>query len=285
MTMFSFTIYLFLLSGCAEYARRPAEVSSVSVQHIVFDIDWTMVAEITNPTKTQLQSSRVIVVDGHTYFINEGLEEFIENLNSLPDVRISFFSGGTLSRNNQLLEKIKLKDGRSLKQISYKVLGKEHLVAVPDAPSTAKFAERYKKDLTLISDDLEQVLMFDDTKDFVLESKASQKEQVFFTGTAFLPFESFQDVGTQKGDYIPKSYDEWLLDRKKLFIIHGAFKEAYADWKSGVNNSLLPRLMKEKEKQLNLASHQWNRYSRSLWKPAISPVSNKRCSQLIENFL
>ncbi len=262
--------------------RTPAS-GNVVTNHIVFDIDWTMVAEIKNPTAAQLKSPRVVTVEGHTYFINEGLEEFVERLSKLPDVKISFFSGGKLSRNTELLSKIKLPEGRSLLSIAYKTLGREHLVEMGGVAESARFSDRFKKDLTLISDDLDHILMFDDTFNFVLDDKGRQKDQVFFTGTSFLPFDKFEDVGNQQGEFIPKTKDEWLLDRKKLIILNAAFFEAYNEYHSKNTNQTLAVVMKRKEPLLNFNAHQWTAYARRLWAP--QTTNPKACYKLMESFL
>jgi hypothetical protein len=252
-------IFVLLFSACAELTRYPANTDEI--RHVVFDIDWTIVSEIKEGHK--VPSKRVIEVAGHKYFVAEGLEEFIQSLLDKKDVKISFFSGGELVRNQELLSKIKLKDQRSLKDIAYKILSFEDLVAV-DAAEGAPFALRYKKDLTKVSSDLDQLIMFDDTYNFALETKVPQNNNVFFIGSTLEYFESFKDTQGLTGKYIPASYEQWLLSNKKLYILNMAFNEAYLESKSG--NITLSEAMKRKEDSLNLKSHEWNEVSEHYYK-------------------
>lgn len=269
-----------LFSACAELARIPA---SDEAKHVVFDIDWTIVSEIKTESPQKIRSAnRIIEVQDHKYFIHDGLEEFIQNILDKKDVKISFFSGGTLARNNELLSKIKLKDNRSLKDIAYKVLHFEDLVAVDAAPGTI-FSERFKKDLSKISTNFDQLIMFDDTYNFVLETKYPQTQNVFFIGSAFEHFEKFSDTKGLSGKYVPASHEEWLLDKHKLSILNAAFEEAYAETKaSGIG---FAEAMKKKEDLLNLKSRQWNEYSLKYFKKknqidlAINPQESFKCSE------
>ena len=181
-------LFLFILSSfsCAQHAiRSPAS----GERHIVFDVDWTIVSEIKNPTARDLKNKRVLEVEGIHYFISDGLENFIQDIRSYKEMKISFFSGGKKSRNTKLLSMIKLPDGKSLLDIAYKVLNNEDLVPVADAPPEARFSERFKKDLTKVSKVLDSLIMLDDTAGFVVDSSDNQAKHVFFIGKAFLYFE------------------------------------------------------------------------------------------------
>ena len=247
-------LIIFFLYSCANVANRlPA--TTIIDKHIVFDIDWSIVSEIKKPTPYIIKNPRVIKVYETYYFINEGLEEFIEDILSHPEIKVSFYSGGNSIRNNELLSKIKLKNGRSLSQIAYKVLSREDLVSV-EAVSGAPFAERFKKDLTKISKNLEQLIMFDDNAKFTIENGEDQSRHVFFIGKAFEYFDKFKDAKNLSGEYIPKNYDEWLLDRKKLNILHAVFNESYDE--SVESDISLSEAMKKREELLNLKDHEWN---------------------------
>jgi uncharacterized pyridoxamine 5'-phosphate oxidase family protein len=244
-------IFVLLFSACAELARYPAAKSET--RHVVFDIDWTIVSELKEGHFRP--SKRIIEVDGKKYFISEGLVEFITNILNKKDVKISFFSGGKHDRNMELLQKIKLSDNRSLNEIAYKILSFEDLVSV-DSAVGAPFGQRYKKDLAKVTTELDQLVMFDDVDDFVLETKVPQSDNVFFIGSTFEYFESFKDTDGLTGKYIPKSYEQWLLNNKKLYILNVAFEQAYLESKSG--NITFSEAMKRKEIALNLKSHEWN---------------------------
>lgn len=256
-------LFILLSFSCTKFASRsPAD--KAFEKHMVFDIDWTIASEIKNPTATNLKNKRVIEVEGEHYYISDGLEEFVEDILTKKDVRISFYSGGKDSRNMQLLSKIKLKNGKSLFDISYKVLGNSDLSVIADAPSGARFSERYRKDLTKISKDLEQLIMLDDTANFVVENSDNQNNHVFFIGKAFLYFEKYSDAEGEIGEYVPKSYEQWLLHRNKMRLMHALFDEAYAESaETGVSFS---EAMKKREELLNLKENNWNEYSNRLYK-------------------
>jgi len=160
-------------------------------------------------------------------------------------------------------------------------LNYEDLVEMPNVSAEMKFSERFKKDLTKVSEDLEQVLMFDDTPKFVLPGKAKQEEQVFHIGLSYLPFRDFNDAVKMKGDYIPPSRDAWLLDSQRLVILEQAFDEAFDEWQMG-GNVTLTSLMKQKEKQLRFDLHQWNPYSKKLFNKSQPTIES--CKKLILTF-
>lgn len=275
-----FLTLLLILSACSEFTlRNPAALQ----KHIVFDIDWTIVSEIKNPDAIQLKNPRVIKVHDHFYYINDGLEEFVEDILRKGDVKVSFYSGGELIRNQELLKKIKLKSGQSLFEIAYKIKGREDLVSVTDAPAGARFAERYKKDLKKIADNLEELIMFDDTLDFALDESINQNKHVFYIGKAFLYFEKFESVKGASGEYIPSSKEEWLLNREKLNILRGAFNDAYTEAQSkGISFS---EAMKKREELLNLKDHQWNDYSSQYYKASkgipLIRSNSQNCSGMV----
>lgn len=271
---------LFFAVSCGQLARKPAAETYLPSKHIVFDIDWTITSEVAPDFKGE----RIIEVEGKKYFVHDGIEDFVENILSKKDISISFFSGGSLTRNQSLLKQIKLRDGRSLYEIAYKILSKEDLTTVPNALATDKFSKRYKKDLLKVSRDLSQLIMIDDTEHFVLN--ALQEEHVIPTGKTFEHFEKFSEAKVATGDYIPRSESEWSFARKKLLILNGAFEQAYNDLrKKGLS---FKEAMKNQEQLLDLASGEWSEYSTQMLK--LSAVQKSRlmassqynCFQLIK---
>lgn len=135
-----------------------------SVRHVVFDIDWTIVAPVhynpsTNPART-------LSVNGERYRVLDGLEGMMADLHK-RGVKISFFSGGDSVRNELLLKQIRPEGlgGKSLFDIAEKVLSRHDLFdrfGDRPVPKGARFWERYEKDLTRISNDLSNVVLVDD---------------------------------------------------------------------------------------------------------------------------
>lgn len=264
-------LFIFFLTACSQLVRTPAGVNGV--KHVVFDIDWTIVSEIKISEGKKLPSTRMIEVDGHQYFINEGLEEFIQNILDKKDVKISFFSGGSEVRNHELLSKIRLKDNRSLKDIAFKILNFEDLVKVEDNENLP-FSQKYKKDLSKISSNLDQLIMFDDTYDFVLETRQLQNNYVFYIGTTLEYFESFNETRELTGKYIPASYEQWLLNNKKLYILIQAFNAAYEE--ASNENISFSEAIKKQEDLLNLKSGQWSELAERYYRIGYQLDLNKK---------
>lgn len=270
-------LFIFFLTACSQLVRTPAGVNGV--KHVVFDIDWTIVSEIKTAEGRKLPSTRMIEVEGHQYFINEGLEEFIQNILDKKDVEISFFSGGSEARNLELLSKIRLKDNRSLKDIAFKILNFEDLVKVEDSDNVP-FSQKYKKDLSKISSNLDQLIMFDDTYDFVLETTQPQNNYVFYIGTTLEYFESFNETVGLTGKYIPASYEQWLLNNKKLYVLNQAFNAAYDE---ASNESIsFSEALKKQEDLLNLKSGQWSELSERYYRIGYQVHLNKKNQELLK---
>lgn len=124
------------------------------------------------------------------YRVYEGVPELLQKLKELQSkgiVRVSFFSGGKRSRNMALLEAIKLPDGTSARELAMpsdsptRIFNGEHLVRT-NAPEKNWFRDKYKKDLTLINSELDDVIIIDDIKDFVPEE---QKRNVLWIDDSF----------------------------------------------------------------------------------------------------
>ncbi len=185
---------------------------------IVFDIDWTLVYTV---GKEQAGKRNVFFVEGKYYYLTDGATEIIELL-LVDGVDVSFFSGGKRSRNFELLKKIKLSDGRSLYEISKKILSYEELHHVADASPKARFAERLKKDLRLISNDLDNIILVDDIPNF---TPTGQEKNIFHL-TAYEHFSKFSEV--QKNSHLthkPVDSIDWMLERNKLVWFYSQYSE------------------------------------------------------------
>lgn len=171
------TIFLLFLS--VAWSQAPID--------IVFDIDQTIgtkihegpygdfLADPKNPTKglvdiSYLEEGKKVQ---EKYRIYEGVEELMEKLRPLQDqgkIRISFYSGGGPERNEALLKAIKLKQGTLLDLVGKRHYGRDTMVAT-GLDETHRIRDRFKKNLKLINPDLNQVVMIDDIRNFVLDSQ------------------------------------------------------------------------------------------------------------------
>lgn len=201
-----FLITILFLISCQTNLVKSRYLASPSNRHVVLDIDWTIVAS-----------------EKEEYRLNDGVREYIEYLIE-KDVKISFFSGGDRERNIKLLKEIKLKNGKSFFDVAYKIKSKEDLTTIPNAIENARFSERFKKDLTLIDLKLENVVLIEDNPQFYLDE--TQKKNLFWLGKTFNHYETYNEVKTARKkltgkdlDYVPKSYEEWFVARKKFLLV------------------------------------------------------------------
>jgi len=279
-----FILSILFLFSCGTITRFPQSESTHSDLHVVFDIDWTIVSNYESEVGklSKAGEGALLYVEGKPYIVRDHTVTLIENLLA-KNINISFFSGGTKSRNEELLSKILLSDGRSLKDIAYKVKSFEDLTKVPNVLETARFQERFKKDLTKIADDLSKVIIIDDAFNFYVNEE--QKKNRLFLGPTYKYFEEYESIGKLSGEYIPKSYDEWLFDRDKFKIIQNLIEEALVLQKLK-HLSFVDAVFIMREKY-HLESGNYNLYTHKLKLPRIqSGVQiNGACGELILPFV
>lgn len=219
---FFLSFLILFLIGCSQLERSPQSYNREKELHVVLDIDWTIVSNF-EPEFSDAPIDRLVEADGKKYVIRDGLEELIEYLLE-ENIKVSFFSGGTKVRNEELLSRIYLRDGRSLKDIAYRVKNFDDLTVVPNVPETAKFQEKYKKDMHKIHADLKQLAWFDDATSFYIDE--SQKRNLVHIGPSFKFFENFDQALKHTGNYIPDKFGMYYFDRKKMDILKFHIQEA-----------------------------------------------------------
>lgn len=180
MKSLSFIVALWLVSFSFAWATMPMD--------IVFDIDQTIATLIHEGSNGDLlaPSGKIANVNywmekqnalgeisktqiRENYRVYDGLSELLQDLKIKQQeglIRISFYSGGNLSRNISILEKITLADGTQAKDLAFKILGREEMVPT-GLDTNARIRERFKKELTKINPNLDDVIIIDDIKDFV----------------------------------------------------------------------------------------------------------------------
>ncbi len=128
--------------------------------------------DIQNNPVFDLMGGPVMVEQNERYRIYEGLESLMRRLKSeqaLGHVRVSFYSGGSVTRNKAILSAIKLSDGSSLIDLAgSRVFGRTDLVPTG---KEGRFSERFKKDLTKINPVLDDVVLIEDVKGFASDSQ------------------------------------------------------------------------------------------------------------------
>jgi hypothetical protein len=188
----------------------PFTFSGIDVLDVVFDIDWTIVYPL--ESTNNIDQTRLILAEGKPYRITDWTEEVIEQLVHKKDIRISFYSGGDAKRNNVILQQIKLKNGKSLFDIAYKILHKEDLSAIAQ-DSSLPFSKRYKKDLRLIDPDLSKIVLIDDVQNFTLPHQ--YRHQLWLNKT-YNFYEEAQHLPQKLQSFDPPNLTLWKLERNKL---------------------------------------------------------------------
>jgi hypothetical protein len=192
---------------------------TVSAQyHVVFDIDETLFYTYVDETTP----GAFKLADGDYYVPTKWAREVITALYEDPRVRISFYSGGGNERNIKLLNQFKLVDSeQTYADIAYKILGKNDLAEINPKPNSEYFPDLYKKDLRRITLDLENVILVEDIKDFVIPS---QRQNVLWNGLTFYYNKSFKEVKEKLGkgltDYMPSNHLEWYAERHRLALAY-----------------------------------------------------------------
>jgi hypothetical protein len=256
-----FLLTLFFLFISPGFSAEPID--------IVFDIDWTIVSTIDTAKPFQVVDDKCFEVEGVIYRKADYLEKMMEDLLNRKDVRISFYSGGERSRNLKLLEEIRLSDGRTLKEIAYKILSKEELVRQPFNSET-KFWVRYKKDLTKINPVLSNVILIDDIKEFTPEI---QHPNMLWIQNKEYHFESFEKAKEAlqhfpDDQFIPKTKEQWFKNHYRLLWVRDVLLSSLDEYEAAPAASF-SQLVINKTHQNGLAI------------PLTAPSELKR----IENFL
>lgn len=208
------------------------------VPDIVFDIDQTIATMIhnvshgdllrdpTNPQKgvISIRWREAGVTHQESYRIYEGVSDLLSDLKEQQrsgKVRVSFFSGGQKERNEALLKQIKLSDGTSALDLvtasdgSVRSFDRSHMTPT-GLGENARIRERFKKDLTLINSNLDNIVLVDDIQNFVPDH---QKRNVLWLGENF-PY--------PERVYSPVTPDKLTLkrERNKIYWVSDVLNEA-----------------------------------------------------------
>lgn len=262
MSFFKFQAVWFLLLvflvATNVFAAKPYQAPlapSLSEEiHIVFDLDWTIFSNA--PDTRPVNLTRVYWSEGKAYRLQDYVEEVMQALSKNPRVKISFMSGGVHERNVTLLKQVKLPDGRSLYDLAYRVLAFDDLTDLyPEVPQVQmKFTEKYKKNIEKISKDINQVIIVEDVKDFVLPH---QRNSVLHLGNTYEVFESYAEAKalhatTPDRPYVPASLRDWRRDRFRILGAYEVMVQSIEEFESqkAVPGKTLVNIMQEKT-QLN----------------------------------
>ena len=206
--------------------------------HLVFDIDWTLVYPL--PERPAKPDAHTVEALGKWYRFADDSAAIIAEAAANPNLRVSFFSGGEKERNLELLQKLKLPDGRSALDVATKVLSSDDLTPASSDPN-AGFADRWKKDLTKIEPDLDRVVLVDDMADF---SVPGQERNMYWLGETYNFAGTFEEAKARalvKAKYEAPTEAAWKWERAKLKRAF-AFVRRAANGGSGDAGGFLARL-------------------------------------------
>lgn len=135
--------------------------------HVVFDLDGTLI-QSAPMAPMEDDSDQVITHDHEAFLINDFAPEVIGRLVE-AGYRISFFSGGSAERNAEIIRalqtRVHQRTGRLLEP--YKILDASSLTPVFGVPESAKYRDRFRKNLEHVSD-VNNVVLIDDIGKFAM---------------------------------------------------------------------------------------------------------------------
>ena len=182
--------------------------------NVVFDLDWTLLNSTTE-AMVQADSKDTFAFEGKWYRIAHGTAESIIKLHQ-QGFEISIYSGGTADRNDFAAELI-TKQIHALGVLDFKfkqVLDLSDLLVVSNDP-TAKFVDRYKKELSRFFD-ITRTLIVDDMMNFAVKG---QEKNMVWLGKTYLdrPRFELQTLEAPEGKaYSAPDLAEWNRDYNKI---------------------------------------------------------------------
>lgn len=191
---------------------------------VVFDLDWTVFYKVQRGAPFS-KDDQVLLISGEAYRATDDIGKVIFLLQQRhPNVRISFFSGGSRSRNEILLRSISLPNKRSAFEAAFRVYSEEDLERVSE-DNSLPFAQRFKKPIQrlLPQFDAERTILIDDHPEFAQGNlRAVNSLGKLNFSTQFLT----DKVGTQ---YYPASEEIWTLERAKAWLWYNAIDQAISE--------------------------------------------------------
>lgn len=199
---------------------------------LVYDLDWTLI-NLTTEAMVKAFPENTLQIDNLWYRWSAGAVEILAQQH-LRGLRISFFSGGSPERNQQAIHQLTQKINTYLDQKypgsprfqAYLVLNKNNLSLVSNDPNL-KFADRYKKDLSLYFD-LKKAILIDDIQKFAVPG---QEKNMLWLGKTYndRPVFERQDLeNPQDIDYSAPNKSEWQRDINKLYASAAIINQALA---------------------------------------------------------
>jgi hypothetical protein len=161
------------------------------------------------------------------YRILDHVPEVLTELSKNTNLHLSFFSAGSRERNEAVLKSIVLTDGsnRTAFDIAFKILSYENLTPIEIAHPRARFTERFKKDLLMVTEDLNSVVLIDDIPHFVPHGQ--EKNVLTFKDEKKILF-SFEDYSEihLKSENAPSTLFSYFRSENRIAGAYGVIEAA-----------------------------------------------------------
>lgn len=183
--------------------------------NVVFDLDWTLLNSTTE-AMVQAEPTGTFTFEGKWYRIVHGTAESIKKLHE-QGIEVSLFSGGSSERNEFAAKIIQqqVNDLLGSSEFQFKqILDLHDLLVVSNDPN-ARFAEKYKKELSRFFD-IERTLIVDDMTAF---SVNGQEKNLVWLGKTYNDrprFELQSSESAESKDYSAPDFSEWQRDYHKI---------------------------------------------------------------------
>ncbi len=183
--------------------------------NVVFDLDWTLLNSTTE-AMVQAEPSGTFSFEGKWYRIAHGTAESIKKLHE-QGIDVSLFSGGGSERNDFAAKIIQQQVNELIgnNEFQFKQVLDLHDLLVVSTDPNARFAEKYKKELSRFFD-VERTLIVDDMMAF---SVKGQEKNLVWLGKTYNDRPRFELQSSESAEakaYSAPDFLEWLRDYNKI---------------------------------------------------------------------
>lgn len=191
---------------------------------IVFDIDWTLFYPTSSQT-AEMRPENCILVNGTYYRMTDHAPQVLAAL-AANQYRISFFSGGDMQRNSDLVAFLikRTIEVTGVELRPHRILNQSDLTEMEN-PVSDKFGDRYTKDLRKVNSDIRKVVVIDDIEKFFTGEHKSQLVHLSPTFNDLPEFHSDRPASSDS-KYVPSNYRTWKQEREKLVYALGVIEVA-----------------------------------------------------------
>jgi hypothetical protein len=217
-------IIMCLLFATGSFAGRSSSFD------IVFDLDWTLFYPV-----DKIGDAETVSLPEGRFRMSDGVIPVILMLHRQGH-RISAFSGGSVARNQALVDLItqKVRESGASDFSFHKVLSFEDLSPRDGVTAEARFSDRWLKDLRKINADLSRVILVDDIAKFTYQG---QEKNVYWLDKTYNFYAQFDPQ--QKQSFDPPTEAAWRQERSKIPLFFENFQKARKNFS---DSEILPAL-------------------------------------------